>query len=278
MCRMEKSGRKTAFIGVGNIAGAVIGGLTGSKFLSYEDIILYDTDTSKYSKYANFPVHTASSITEAVSMADYVFLALKPAHIKGALLSIDLSSVSLSGKVFISVAASVSTDYICSCLKEKVPVVRVMPNTPMLIGEGAVAICKNSFVTKKQFEFVCLMFSKLAVVSAMEEEKMNTVIAVNGSSPAYVYLFVKAMLDGAKEQGIPEEAAYPLILQTVIGSVKMLEHTKKTPDELISVVTSPNGTTLAAMEKLYGMGFENVVKAAMQACTDRANEIATELP
>lgn len=275
---MEKNGRKTAFIGVGNIAGAVIGGLLGSAFLSHEDIILFDTDSSKYQKYADSSVHIASSITEAVSMADYVFLALKPAHIKGALTAIELDKINLEGKVFISVAASVSTDYICSCLKREVPVVRVMPNTPMLIGEGAVAICKNSFVNKKQFEFVCLMFSKLAVISAMDEDKMNTVIAVNGSSPAYVYLFVKAMLDGAKEQGIPEEAAYPLILQTVIGSVKMLEHTKKSPDELISVVTSPNGTTLAAMEKLYGMGFENVVKAAMQACTDRAEEIAKELP
>ena len=273
---MEK--RKIAFIGVGNIANAVIGGLIGSDFVKYGDIVLFDTDKTKYEKFRNTDAEIAEDITSAVSASDYVLLALKPGYIKSALQSVDKSKADVEKKVFISVAASVSTSYICSCLGANVAVVRAMPNTPMLIGEGAVAICKNEYVNKKQFEFVCMMFSKLAVVSAMEEDKLNPVIAVNGTSPAYVYLFVKAMLDGAEEQGIPREAAYPLILQTVIGSVKMLEKTNKTPEELISVVTSPNGTTLAAMEKLYGMGFEDVVKKAMQACTDRAEEIATELP
>ena len=158
-----------------------------------------------------------------------------------------------------------------------VPVIRTMPNTPLLLGQGAVAISKNSFVDDKIFQYICRLFSNIAEIAVISEEMMNSIISVNGSSPAYVYLFYKSMLENAIAQGIPADKAEPLILQSISGAITMIKKSGKDVDTLIKDVSSPNGTTLAALSVLYEKNFSGIVSDAMFACTARANEMAKEI-
>ncbi|MDD4125143.1 MAG: pyrroline-5-carboxylate reductase [Eubacteriales bacterium] len=265
-----------AFVGAGNIASAFIRGFITTGILPEGNIIIFDKYTGQYDNYKDINVIKAKSCND-IAAADYVFICVKPYQVSEALNGLKDSGIELKGKTFISVCAGVPISYINSCLGFEAPVIRTMPSTPMLVGMGAVAISKNDITDKKSFEYICRIISEIAVITVLEESQMNGIISVNGSSPAYVYLFIKAMLDGAEENGIAKENALPLILKTVEGSVQMVRRSGKSIERLIEEVSSPNGTTLKALEKLYEGNFEADIKAAMNACTVRANEITQEL-
>ncbi len=268
---------KFAFIGAGNIATAIVSGMLSSALVDGKDIYVFDCDKEKYNSDIMKKVVCCESSADAVNSADCVIFALKPAIVSGAAKEIAKSCPEFQSKTYISVAAGVSTDVIVKSFGADVGVIRIMPNTPLLIGMGAVAISKNEFVKSGVFEFVCRLFSCISEISVMDEEFMQRIISVNGSSPAYVYLFYKAMLEGAVAQGIPEEKAMPLILQSIKGAVGMIEQTGKSADRLIADVSSPNGTTLAALSVLNEHGFVGTVVDAMARCTERANEMAKEI-
>ena len=273
----EAKKRNIAFIGAGNMAGAIICGLLRERVLAPDEMFIYDSDAEKYPPYVEKGVRVCDSMFEAAEQASYIFLGLEPAVVAGVVRELAKIEGLLGRVVLVSIAAAVSTEQICRAAGRAVPVIRTMPSTPMLVGEGAVAACCNALVSKKDFEYVCRLFSALATVSVLDESMMNAVISVNGSSPAYVYLFVKALLDGAAEQGIPEDKALPLILRTVEGGVKMIRQADCSIDTLIARVTSPNGTTLAALASLEHDDFYGAVGGAMHACTERAEEISREL-
>jgi pyrroline-5-carboxylate reductase len=266
-----------AFLGVGNMGGALLNGFLKSGLVRPEEIIVFDVDSSKYHNYIIQGIKTAPDTASAVRGAEYTVIALKPSIVGSSMKELSADKTTFEGTTFVSIAAAVPIDFICECLGETVPVVRTMPSTPMLIGQGAIALCRNAAVKKERFEFLCRLFSEIAEISVMEENCLNSIIAVNGSSPAYVYLFVKAMLEGAEEQGIPKEQALPLILKTIEGSVGMIRQSGVDIDELIKRVSSPNGTTLAALNSFYNDDFVGSVKRAMDACTKRADEISKEL-
>lgn len=266
-----------AFVGAGNIATAIVSGMLSSGLVSGDDIYVYDCDSSKYENDIMRKVNCCKDSVSAVDKADCVIFALKPGFVCGAAKEISDSCLDFANKTYISVAAAVSSDLIMESFSTPVGIIRVMPNTPLLLGAGAVAISKNNYVKNGVFEFVCRLFSCIAEISVMDEEYMQRIISVNGSSPAYVYLFYKAMLDGAIEQGVPVDKAAPLILQSIKGAVKMIEKSGKDVDTLISDVSSPNGTTIAALSVLAQKGFSDAVSAAMKACTYRAEEMAKEL-
>lgn len=274
---MERRKERLAFIGGGNMGGAIIRGIVSSGAVDPEQIIVCCKDAQPYPAFHKMGVQTADSIAEAVSDASYIFLCVKPNTIREVVVACKEAGKDRSSAVFVSIAASVPSSYICEAMGTDVPVIRTMPNMPLSIGEGAVAICKNALVPAKQFEHICRLFSSIATISVMEENLLNAVISVNGSSPAYVYLFIKAMLDGAAEQGLTREQALPLILRTVVGSAKMVERSDVSIEEQIRQVCSPGGTTLASMEVLKDTDFVGIVKRAMRACTDRANELSDSL-
>lgn len=265
---------KICFIGGGNMGEAIIKGLVSQKLSEAGNIYLYEIDASKHDKFKKMGINVVSSPTEGILASDFVLLALKPALIRGFL---EENKEAFTGKVVISIAASVPISLICQVLGEDTPAIRIMPNTPMLVGKGAAAISSNDKVCKKDFQYICQLFSGMSVLSVLEEESMNRVISVNGSSPAYVYAFIRAMLTGASEQGISEKQALPLILRTIEGAVKMVEKSDVSIDTLIERVCSPGGTTLAAMGVLEEKGFEKAVVEAMDACTKRADEITDGL-
>ena len=265
---------KICFIGGGNMGEAIIRGLIDKKLCEKENIWLYEIDKAKQEKFSRIGVNIAKTPTDGISESDFVLLALKPGVIRGFLTE---NKESLQGKVIISIAASVPISLICEVLGEGTPAIRIMPNTPMLVGKGASAISANDNVTKKDFQYICRLFSGISLVSVLEEENMNRVISVNGSSPAYVYAFIRGMLNGAIEQGIDEKQALPLILRTIEGAVKMVEKSDVSIDTLIERVCSPGGTTLEAMKVFSEKDFEKIIAEAMTACTNRADEITETL-
>lgn len=258
------------FIGAGNMATAIINGIISKSVAKPEEVAVIDLDTEKCKAFAKDGVKVCSSYDELTNFSDIIFLAVKPQNYDEVLVKL---AGNTTNKTIVSIAAGISTSYIKSKLGEQTHVVRVMPNTPLLLGCGATAMCKVSPVTDEEFNDIENIFMSAGTVSVLPEDKMNAVISVNGSSPAYVYLFAKALINGAKSQGIDEITAQELVVKTLEGSAAMIKSSGKTIDELITMVSSKGGTTLKALEGLYENNFESTLVDAMERCTARAEEL-----
>lgn len=264
--------KKYAFLGAGNMAYAIICGMGDSA-----DITVYDKISSQYDKFGD-RVKVAPSAAEAVAGADHIVLAVKPQNFKELLSEIKESGVSLEGKVFISIAAGVKTSSVCAALGAEVPVVRTMPNTPLLIGKGVTALSRNSAVSDLDFEEIQSVFSSIGMTFVLDEAEMNSVIAATSSAPAYIYYLIDCMYKEAQDQGLYGEDMLKAICETVKGSADMVMMSDKTPAELVKMVTSPNGTTERAMNVFYeNDAMSTMISKAMKACTARAQELSDEL-
>lgn len=252
------------------MAYAIIGGMGEA------DVTVYDKMTSQYEKFGG-RVKIAESAAEAIKTADYVVLAVKPQNFKELLENVRVSGVSLDKKTFVSIAAGVKTESICRGLGRDVPVIRTMPNTPLLIGKGVTALSRNALVTDEAFMEIDAMFSSIGVTLELPEDKMNTVIAATSSAPAYVYHFIDSICSEARAEGLDFPELTRAVCEMVKGSADMILESGKTPAELIKMVTSPNGTTERAMNVLYGDGVAETVARAMRACTERACELSDAL-
>lgn len=264
---------KIGFIGAGNMATAIIGGLVRSGF-EKKDIFVYDVFKEKLSTFANMGLSVSDSSLSLTKEADIIVLAVKPQQYGEVIEGI--SSEATMDKTFVSIAAGITIDFVRRKLSLNAPVVRVMPNTPLLLGKGATALSPSDNVSDEVFGVVKGMFECSGVVEILPESLMNAVISVNGSSPAYIYLFAKAVCDSAEAQGIDREVAMKLFAKVLEGSAEMLRSSGDDPDTLIQKVSSKGGTTIAALERLYAHGFEEAIDDAMKACTKRAEELAAE--
>ena len=178
-----------------------------------------------------------------------------------------------TAKTVVSIAAGISIAYVRKGLECDCPVVRVMPNTPLLLKKGATALCPSENISDDDKTIVYNMFAGSGVCEYIDESHMNEIIAVNGSSPAYIYLFAKAMADYAKNCGIDYDKAMNLVCATLEGSAAMLRDSGEPVETLIDRVCSKGGTTIAAMDKLKEHGFYEAVLDGMDACTKRAEEL-----
>jgi len=260
------------FVGAGNMAGAIINGIVGTKTFSPEKIYVFDIHKEKREALeSSAGIHTAESLTELALKCDVLFLAVKPQSFPGVLS--DLKPIVNEQKVFVSIAAGISTKYITDSLGCNCPVIRTMPNTPLLVGKGATAMCRTENVSDHSFNLVKSLFSACGSVTILDEGQMNAVISVSGSSPAYIYLFAKAIIASAVKQGINKETALQLVCKTLEGSAEMLRQPNTNPEELIKMVSSKGGTTLKALDVFYEHNFEQIIDDAMTACTKRAEEL-----
>ncbi len=277
--------RKLAFIGIGNMASAIISGITSRNDdpILWSDLILYDLNTSQTDKFSNTGALIVHSVFDAVSNSDCVILCIKPQNFPDVLA--EISSVpNVQDKLFITIAAGISTDVVSNSACGA-PVVRVMPNTPMLIGCGVSAICKNDIASDDDFEFACRIFSSAGSVIRIREDEMNRIICVSGSSPAYVFMFIDAILNGAIAQGLvntedncsglSEKEMLDVICDTVIGSAKLMKYGNCSPQDQIQRVCSKGGTTERAVSELMERGIYEMISYAMKKCTDRANELSS---
>lgn len=264
---------KIGFIGAGNMATAIIGGLIGAGTPA-SDICVFDMDRDKLTEFMKKGVCIADNSCNLTRDCDIVVLAVKPQNYSEVLQ--EISGCADVIKTFVSIAAGITIDFVRRGLNIQCPVVRVMPNTPLLVGKGATALCFSHNVSEDVRTVVSSMFSCSGVVSEFTEDKMDAIISVNGSSPAYFYLFAKAMADYAESVGIERENAMELICAAMEGSARMLKASGDDPDTLIKKVSSKGGTTIEALNVFYENELECIIKDAMAACTKRAAELASE--
>lgn len=264
---------KIGFIGAGNMATAIIGGLLGAGTAA-ENIHVFDMDTQKLETFSAKGIVCEKNSCDVTKNCDIIVLAVKPQNYSEVLS--EIAPFADINKTFVSIAAGITIDFVRRGLSLECPVVRVMPNTPLLVGKGATAICFSENVSDVCKEVTSSMFSCSGALEEFTEDKMDAIISVNGSSPAYFYLFAKAMADYAESVGIDRERAMNLICAAMEGSAEMLRSSGDDPDTLIKKVSSKGGTTIEALNKFYQHGLEDAVKDAMAACTKRAGELAAE--
>ena len=268
----KKTIMKLAIIGAGNMGGAIAKGILKSGSVSKNDLYISDFSEDNLKAFSALGVNTFNNNSEAVKEADAVLLAVKP-NIYPDVLA-ELSKVSgIEEKLIITIAPGFEIKKTKSFFKGDIKVVRAMPNTPAMVGEGMSVICHGDEVGQKEIEMAKCVFESVGKMAVLPEKLLDSVVALNGSSPAYVFMFIEAMADGAVRDGIPRKLAYEIAAQSVLGSAKMVLETKKHPAELKDMVCSPGGTTIEAVAALEENGLRNAVLKAMQACTKKAKEM-----
>jgi len=268
MCMQTRIG----FIGTGNMGASILRGILRSGTVGHENIYIFDTDKNKMEALAKETGVTAcSGNAELARICDYIILAVKPAAVPQALAEAKDSFT--DEKVLVSIAAGISIDSLRRHAGGDIKIVRTMPNLPLMVGEGMTVISFGDRISEEEKRTVKELFRSSGEAEELDEKLMNEVIALTSSSPAYVFMMIEAMADGAVQQGIPRQAAYKLAAQAVLGSAKMVLETGLHPAELKDRVCSPAGTTIEAVNELEKCGFRHAIMSAMKACTDRAAEI-----
>lgn len=257
--------RKIGFIGAGNMAYAIAKGIIKSGY-DKSCLFAYDISKERIELFEGMGI-SASDIAELKTNCDILFLCIKPQTFEQV-----MPSLSGFDGLTVTIAAGISCSYIAKALGENARIIRIMPNTPLLLGEGACALCKTQSVAQEEMDFIFNIFSKMGTAVILDESQMNEIIGVHASSPAYIYLFAKSVVSSAVSQGIDEKTALELISSTLIGAGKMLKG-EQTPDQLIKAVSSPGGTTLAALKVFEDAKFVEIIDEAMKACTKRAYEL-----
>jgi pyrroline-5-carboxylate reductase len=265
--------KNIVFIGGGNMAEAILkGGLAADTFKA-EQLTVTDIKNERLNYLEKeYGVKTSSKNIVPVDAADIVIFAVKPQSYAEVLK--EIGSVLNDQKIIVSIMAGVTIAQL-----QKDPgwkVVRAMPNTPALISEGISALCKSSSVTEQEKETVDNIFKAIGKVLWVEEDMINSVTALSGSGPAFVYRLIDHFMQSGKGLGLTEEAAWKLTLQTFIGATRMVEVSGLTPDELVQKVASPNGTTVAGLNVLDNSNVQKEIEETIKAAKKRADELSKE--
>ncbi|PRR81414.1 pyrroline-5-carboxylate reductase [Clostridium vincentii] len=264
--------KKIGFIGCGNMGSAMVGGLIKSGFVNKKDIIISTkTETSAKRLKEELEVNSTLDNKEVVKASDVIFLAVKPYMYKEVIE--EIKEGLSTNKLIVTIAAGVSIKDIENWLGDGYKVIRTMPNTPALVGEAMSAICINKNVSKEELEYVCNLYKSFGEYVELDEKDFHGFIALCGSSPAYVFVFIEAMADAAVKLGMPRAKAYRMAAQSVLGSAKMVLETGKHPGELKDMVCSPGGTTIYAVAELEKQGFRNAVIEAVVKCADKSKSM-----
>lgn len=267
---------KLGFIGIGNMASAIIGGILSSGAFPAEDIYMYNPHAEKMQRFTESGCVACASAEEVASLCDTVFLCVKPQVFPEVLKTVApvIEKKNADDTLIVSIAAGVTFKNLQEALGADRRYVRAMPNTPLLLGEGATALCRTSNVSDEAFARVRSAFSCCGATQEIDEAQINAVIAVSGSSPAYLYLLAKLTCDYAESQGIDPKTALALFCQTMKGSADMLLNSGKDPQTLIDMVTSKGGTTFALLNVLKEQNFNETMTSSFEACTHRAEELS----
>ena len=269
--------KKISFIGGGNMAQALISGLV-SCGVKPSLITVADPSSEAREQLAAKGLNTVDPTADAkaaVIGADIVVLAVKPQVMKAVVSG--FADV-LDTQLVISVAAGLSTELLSNMLGGYGNIVRAMPNTPAMIQMGATGLYRTDDISAEQKQLATAVMEASGLVMWVDnEEHMHAVTAVSGSAPAYMFYFIEAMVDGAVALGLDKEQASALALQTMLGAAKMALGSEDAPSELRRKVTSPNGTTQAAIESMQTNDISRQIIEAMQACYDRSQALSEEM-
>jgi pyrroline-5-carboxylate reductase len=270
------SALRVSFYGAGSMAEAIVRGLINEKLIAPERISMLNRQnkerlTELHSRYGVHTILQGGSNEEYVREADIVFLAMKPKDAAAALL--DIKPYISSKQLVISIVAGLSISSISQLLGDAAPIVRTMPNTSSTIGLGVTGISYSSSVTPQQMLLTESIFSLIGMNAVIDESLQEAITGVTGSGPAYVYHFMEAMIQAASELGLPPADAKELIVQTVLGAAEMVRTTGEEPAVLRQKVTSPNGTTQAALEVMAEHRFSDTIVKAVHRSAERAGEL-----
>jgi len=259
------------FVGVGNMGEAILRGALLSKSVLPDQIIAYDINSAKLDSLSKeLGIKSARSIQSLSEEANIILLAVKP-NVCGDLLL--KNAKALDGKALVSIVAGWSAIQLRQLLLPTTRVLRVMPNTPAMTGEGMSVFEAHDTLTDEEHAFATKLFTAVGSVMSVPEHLMHAVTAVSGSGPAYVYMFIEALADGGVREGLPRDQAYKLAAQTVLGAAKMVLQTGEHPGKLKDNVCSPGGTTIEAVAALEENGLRNAVLQAVQACANKSSQL-----
>ena len=259
-------------LGAGNMGTAIVEGAVRAGLFPPAQALLFNRSAEKREKNREKGFAVTGDYTEVYTACDTVVLGVKPQNFDEILPV--LSGCRCEKPLVVSIAAGITFAKIERALGADTPVVRVMPNTPLMLGEGAAQLVKNAAATQEQLDAVRALFDTMGATAVFDEESMlNEVIPYAGSAPAYLYAYADAFVQSAKQHGINEDDALTLICQTMIGSAKMLLRRDKTPAELIRAVCSPGGTTIEGMKVLEDRDLYGIVSEACDKCIKRAYEL-----
>ncbi len=259
-------------IGCGAMGSALAKGMVEKNGTDPASVYLYDINKERRDSLAEeINAVSAENLAELMTNCQHVFIAVKPQDIEGLLYSI--KDMVKPGQLFTSIAAGMTINFIESCLPSGSRVIRLMPNTPCLLGEGTIAISIGENVTPEEREEVEALLKPLGITIRIPEDLMDAATGLSGTGPAYVFLFIETMIDAGVAVGIRRDVATDMVIQTVIGSARMLRGNKQHPAELRNTVTSPAGTTAAALQILEESGFRSCLLKAVIEATRRAEEL-----
>ncbi|MEG1441253.1 MAG: pyrroline-5-carboxylate reductase [Oscillospiraceae bacterium] len=263
---------KIGFIGGGNMATALINGLIKSgKFLAC-DITLSDRDDKKLEKWNECGVNTTKSNLEVAENSDIIVFAVKPNVIVSVLEELSLKDKKTE-KIYVSIAAGVSIEFLETLLGKDKNIIRSMPNTPAMVGCGMTVISPNANVSAENLHIIEDTLAGVGDTVVMDEKYINVVTALHGSSPAYIYMLIDAMADSGVKYGIPKNVSLKIAAKAVEGSAKMVLESDEHPMKLKDDVCSPGGTTIAAVCDLEKTGFKASIQSAIDECIKKANEM-----
>lgn len=259
-------------IGAGNMGDALVAGLVKACIVEPHNVQASDVNAEKLASFHDsYGVRTTTDNLELVTGADLVVLAVKP-QVMGQVLD-QCRDVFHADQVVISVAAGITTDYIESRVGKAIPVVRVMPNTPALVGEAMTPYCLGRHGSAAQSLLASQMFSAVGVTVQVDESFLDAITALSGTGPAYLFYLLEGLIDAGREMGLPEHLSRALVRQTAFGAAKLVRETTRTPRQLRDQVTSPQGTTDAAMTHLESERFHDILKEAVHKARDRAFQL-----
>jgi pyrroline-5-carboxylate reductase len=261
-----------AFLGGGNMAEAIIKGLLREN--SGASLMVAEISNERRTYLAKtYPgVRVVEHGDQAAGWGDMVVLAVKPQQAASVLSTIQQAAG--PDKLIVSIMAGVRTASIEEALESGTRVVRVMPNTPALVGSGASAICAGKYATREDMDCVESIFARTGLVVRVDEKQMDAVTGLSGSGPAYVFTFIEALSDAGVKNGLTRDVAAKLALQTVLGAARMLAETGEHPAKLREQVTSPGGTTIAGLHVLENGRFRGTIMDAVDAASQRSKELA----
>ncbi|MVO99986.1 pyrroline-5-carboxylate reductase [Paenibacillus lutrae] len=272
--------QRIAFVGAGSMAEAIFRGLIQRGITKPEQIFVSNRQNAQRLSELEelYKVETSSDLQtkqERIRSADIVVLCMKPKDVESSFA--DLKPLLSERQLLVSVIAGLTIHKMELLLEKAVPIVRTMPNTSATIGLGATGISFSSTVTEEQQSLAINLFESVGIVSVVEEEHIEIVTGISGSGPAYVYSFMESLIKAGVEGGLSAEESRRLTMQTVLGAVRMMELTGEEPAELRRKITSPNGSTLAALKTLENYKFGEAIAGAVSSAAKRAREMGAEI-
>ena len=263
---------KIGFIGCGNMASAMIGGILNKGLYKKEEILASNpTEEEKRRSEERLGIYITLDNKEVVQKSEILVLSVKPQFYQEVL--DEIRDVVREGQILISIAPGKTVGWLEERLGKEKKIVRVMPNTPALVGEGMTGACANENVSEEEMKQVCEILDSFGKTEVVPERLMDAVVAVSGSSPAYVFLFIEAMADAAVSEGMPRQQAYKFAAQAVLGSAKMVLESGRHPGDLKDMVCSPGGTTIEAVRRLEKDVFRSAVIEAMKVCAEKSKNM-----